>query len=182
MKNKCWLVMLLSLLVFSEATAEEDLNEEVNAFGYPDKSLVAVIEAEESENAIGKAEDIPDCNDEKLIARLQQELLPLLDKGGDTIREKRKVDLTLKNIRNFTQLETANIDSDKDTIAADRIIELKVNQKLRNNDIKVCKADSKVIGLPIYVVMYYEQNILQAEVLNFTNKENPKFVFEKNDN
>ena len=159
------------------ASAEECYDETPNAFGFPDKSLITIIESNEAVITEGGTENMPDCNDAGLLAQLKAQLLPYLETGWSNIRERRKIELTLKNIKNFEQLNTAEITPEKDVVAADRLIELKINQKKRASDIKICKVDSKIIGLPVYTLMYYAGKDLIVEVLNFSAKENPQFIF-----
>ncbi len=178
MINKSGLLFAISLCLAPFAVSAEDSdNEPLNSFGYPDQNVVMVIEANEKADSEGESVNMPDCNNPDLLAQLKELLLPYLDKGWNNIRERRKIDLTMKNIRNFETLNLSEIDVKKDTVVADRVMELKINQKKRASDIKICKVDSKVIGLPVYTLMYYEGENLTVEVLNFTAKNNPKFVF-----
>ena len=191
MIKKSWLFLVVGLFFFAlnvqaqEAEVDSSKNandaekEELNAFGYPYKSFVTTIEAQEKEVTEGQAVNMPDCNDPRILEQLRSALLPYIDNGDTTIINHRKVNLMLKNINKMVEIDHDGIDTSKTNAVADRVIELKINMKKHIKDIKICKSDNQVMKLSeFYIIMYYNNNgnDLIVEVLNFTSK-NPMFVF-----
>lgn len=159
------------------STDDDGAEEELNAFGYPAKSFVTEIQAKEQKVTEGQAVSMPDCNDPRLLQQLRDNLTPYVDNGDTTIINRRKVDLVLKNINKMTPIDYADIDTSKTNAVADRVIELKINMKKHIEDIKICKSDSSIMKLSeFYVLMYYTNDDLTVEVINFANK-NPTFTF-----
>ncbi len=183
---KKWLLLslVLGLLCYPFAlSAQEDSTdveneEELNAFGYPDKELVTVIESNETTPIKGESANMPNCNDPKLLEQLKASLVPYLNESDKTIRNQRKSKILLKNIRNFTELNPSEVNPKDDTPAANRLIEIKINHRKNNEDVKICKISNQAVGLNFYMIMYYIEDKLAVELVNFSGN-NPSFVFEK---
>lgn len=151
---------------------------ELNAFGYPDKELITIIESDKATSLKREVVDMPDCNDAKLFEQLKASLRPYMNENDKTISNRRKISIIMKNIKNFVELNTAEVNPKDDMPAANRLIEIKINFRKNNEDIKVCKMSSKAIRTSFYTIMYYIEDKLVVELVNF-NSENPSFVFEK---
>jgi len=175
-KNWSFVLMLATWSAFALA-AEADEVEEVNAFGYPDRNVVKVIESKASQSVPEKV--MPDCNDEEILQQIKKFVESLIDSADTTIIGRRRNVLVLKNIKNFAPIDISATNSKNDTPVADRIIELKINNKLNESEIKACKLDSKIIGAPIYTVMYNNGAELKVEVLNLVKENNPVFGLTK---
>lgn len=157
----------------------DDINDsELNAFGYPDKELVTIIESHINEPRKGQNVDMPDCNDPLLLEQIRANIAPLLATDDTSIRKRRRIHILMKNIKDFKELKSSEIDFKKDTAAADRLIEIKINNRKNNEDIKVCKLEKNIVELTFYVIMYYIDDKLAVELVNFASP-NPVFVFEK---
>ena len=186
MKKLFLFAFLLPLFVSAPVMAQEtdattdEQNEELNAFGYPDKSLVKIIEnndVEEKETV--RTHDLPECDDETLLAQVRQTIEPLIHFEGSTIHSRRKTVLTLKNVDNFVTLPSEDIDATHHTAAAARLIELKINNHLSAADIEICQSDNPILGSKIYLALYPTQDgKTQVEILNFLKDRIPSFIFQ----
>lgn len=183
MLKKGLLLFVLGLMFYPFclwAQEDEEDSIELNAFGYPDKELVTIIENDNTSHASGQRDDMPDCNDPQLLEQIKDVLIPYISQEDKSIRNRRHTRLVMKNIKNFTEINSAEIDIKKDVMAADRLVEVKINFKKRNEDIKICKSDNKVLNIELYLMMYYIDKNLIVELVNLTT-ENPKLVFQKSD-
>lgn len=184
LKRGLLLSFILGLLCYPFAlSAQEDNTDdeneaELNAFGYPNKELVTVIESNEKAPLKGESADMPDCNDSKLLKQLRTNLMPYMDESDKTIRNQRKMRILLKNIKNFIELNSSEVNPKNDKPAANRLIEIKINSRKNNEDIKICKMSNHAVDLNFYTIMYYVEDKLVVELINFNNKS-PSFVFEK---
>ena len=169
-------LIALTLLWFPIVAAAQEAQEEVNAFGYPDKSLVKVIEV----NQISKETKInpkPECNDSKLAALAREAVKPYIKDEQQSIYKKRKNQLILKNIDNFAELELKDINPDNNRKVAGRIVELKINNHLDDANIKVCQTESTELRAKLYLVMYDDKDEVRVDVINIADNANPSFIY-----
>ena len=171
-----YLMALAFLAISNVALAQESEQEELNAFGYPDKSLVTVIEAKQISNG-AKVNPKPECNNHKLSVLAQNTIKPLLDNEQKSIYEKRKFKLILKNVDNFVSLDINDISPTQNYKVAGRIVELKINNFLDDENIKVCKTQSPELDATLYLVMYDEGEKVRVDIVNFTDRLIPSFIF-----
>ena len=119
MKNLA--ILFLSLLFASEVYAQKinldalpkakkvdikdveiEPEEEVNAFGFPHKSFVTKIDNKNREHIANTKVNVkPKCNDARLIEQVRKLLEPYISNNSTSINERRKVQLTLRNIADF---------------------------------------------------------------------------------
>lgn len=197
--NKYLALFVLSVFLSQSAAAEEKIvpaagnenlpiitsgNEtdddimETNAFGYPDKNLVTIIENTTTDEG-AHINPKPDCHNAKLVSEAQAVLQPYIDTNAQTISDKRKIKLVLKNIDNFTPLDIKQVGIEQNPIVAARMIELKINNRLSEQNIKICQSDNPVLSAKIYLIMYDDGDNVKVEILNFANKTIPSFIFSK---
>lgn len=180
MKSKAFCFIFSAIFFCGTAFSQEELAIKENAFGYPEGEIISIITNNptiKENNKSSLVEMMPDCNDENLVAKIKEELKPyLLQNENVSIYDYRRRQLIIKNIKNFTIIDAKNINIKEDMAAADRVIELKISERIPREDIKICKAFNKITGYNIYIVMYFQKQRLIAEVVNFTNKE--KIFFE----
>ncbi len=159
-------------------SSEDVLEEEkVNIFGYPDESMVEIIDNRSNDITSGRTADMPSCDDSRLMTQVQDFLAPYLKSEQGTAIEKRRIALLRKGLRKFNELTTDKITPQEDLAAADRLIELKINNKLATRDIKICRSALQNEKSNIYLVMYFANNRLVIELLNFLRLEELKFDF-----
>ena len=184
MKKLFLFALLLPLFAFAPVMAQEtdetsaEGQEELNAFGYPDKSLVTIIENHNVEDTV-RTHDLPECDNEALLTQVRQTIEPFIHFEGSTIHSRRKTVLTLKNIDNFVILPPEDIDAKNHAAAAARVIELKINNHLSASDIEICQSDNPILGSKIYLALYpTEGSQTQVEILNFLKDKIPSFIFQ----
>lgn len=183
----CFLLFCLGVFpawaedVISDSNTKETTaiteEEKLNAFGYPDKSLVAIIDNTPS-NDNDQLAAMPSCDNPKLIEQVLKVLQPYLQNDQGTIIEKRRIALLRKRLHKFVDLDSEVISPKEDLAAADRLLELKINNKLNYRSIRLCRSDLARAKNNVYLVMYFADNKLMVEILNFTNGEELKFNFE----
>ena len=118
----------------------------------------------------------PKCN-HKLSVLAQNTIKPLLDNEQKSIYEKRKFKLILKNVDNFVSLDINDISPTQNYKVAGRIVELKINNFLDDENIKVCKTQSPELDATLYLVMYDEGEKVRVDIVNFTDRLIPSFIF-----
>ena len=158
----------------------EEQEEELNAFGFPNKSLIKIIESTENDEAVVRSHPLPECNNDALLKQVRKTVSKYIDFDGTTILTKRNALLTLKNIDNFIILPQENVGASKHSIVAARLIELKINNHITKENIEICQSDNPVLKTKLYLVMYpSEQGKTNVEILNFAKDIVPTFVFEE---
>lgn len=174
--------LVLALILCSPALAQEsdDTEEavETNAFGYPDKSLVKVIEGVDVKGH-AKINPKPDCDNPKLAAAAQETLRPLIHSAYQSIADKRRTQLVLKNTDNFTPLPLSELTPANHRRAAGRVLELKINGHLGEENIMVCQSDNPILSAKLYLVIYDDGDDVRVDIVNFNTKNIPSFIFNK---
>ncbi len=165
----------LSHTVLAQGTTPET-DEETNAFGYPDKSLVAIIENTSTKSA-NKINAKPDCANKQLMQTAQDSLKAFLNIPSRTITNKRRHDLVLKNIANFTDLPIKDININLHRSVAARLVELKINKHLTDDNIKICQSDNPILSTKIYLVIYDKEDDVVVEIINFQKELKPSFIW-----
>lgn len=170
--------LVLALLLSSPAFAQETEDEAVktNAFGYPETKPIKIINGNVPKGASSLTPK-PDCDNPQLAEQAQKALIPFINAPFQTIAEKRKTSLILKNADNFTPVELKDINTENHRRVAGRLVELKINNHLSDNNIKVCQSDNPVLSAKLYLVMYDVGDKVRVDIINFSNKNVPSFVF-----
>lgn len=170
----------LAIAADNGSTADDgtSVKDEVNAFGYPDKTIIHIID-NSNKPTDNRRVDMPDCNNPKLITQVKERLKPYLTISGRSIVDKRRIALMRKSLDNFEEIASQEINRQRDLAAADRLLELKINEHLDENSIKICHNPNMAKGGNVYLVMYYTGDKLIVDVLNFTAEKNTKFEFQQ---
>lgn len=175
--------LVLALVLWTPALAQEsgDKDEavETNAFGYPDKSLVKIIENSDV-RGYAPVNPKPECNVPELAAAAREALRPFIHSDNQSIADKRNNRLILKNTDNFTLLPLSEITPAQYRRVAGRILELKINNNLGDENIKVCQSDNPVLSAKLYLIIYDDGNDVKVDIINFSAKNIPSFIFDKN--
>ena len=173
-----YLTALLFGLFLPAAVAAQEISgeEETNAFGYPDKSLVRVIENSFASKG-APVNPKPECDNRRLTDLARKTLEPYIAAQNRTIVERRRTRLILKNTDNFIPLDIAEVSPQNHRRLAGRLIELKINNHLANDNFKICQSDNPILKTKIYLLMYDDGEQVRTEIINFTDKNIPQFVF-----
>jgi hypothetical protein len=179
------LILSTTLMLSATAWATEtptpetgdDSTIETNAFGYPENNVVAVIETANSEQ---NTETLlkPDCQDRLLIEQTQNYLRSYFMDASPNIADRRQNKLALKNIDNFTELSQDDVNINTHRVVAARLVELKINQHVKDAQIKICQSNNPILQSRVYLVMYDENNQVRVEIVNLHKGQNPSFLFE----
>ena len=157
---------------------EIEPEEEVNAFGFPHKSFVTEIDNKNREYIADTIVNVkPECNDARLVEQVRKILEPYISNDRTSINERRKVELTLRNIADFEDVKLDNMNGNNNPLIAAKIIELKINGGVESKNIKVCYNTNPVSENQLYLVMYDAGSQIIVEILNFLEKEAPRFIF-----
>ncbi len=164
--------------VFAAATCYGSEEIETNVFGYPLNEPIMVIDntsAPASLKNLPKS-SLPECNNPDLLNAVKQHIAPVVGQNNPNIIEKRKFDLLLKNITDFREINIDELSPQKYRPAAAKVIELKINDRITESEIKACRSQSPEIKDTIYVIVYNLQGQIWVSVIS-NNRKLPDFVF-----
>ena len=114
----------------------------------------------------------PSCEDENLIKQVQDVVAVFLQKNPPrNIRERRSRLLTVKNIADFEPVDVASFIPAVNYNVADRLIMLKMNNRLQNEELRLCVEKTAVSGegTRIYLLMVAAADGVEVEIVNFQN-------------
>lgn len=174
---KKYLAALLFLLsgalpVYAQDTVPE---EDTNVFGYPDKTVVAIIEQQKQKTKVAPNPK-PACDDETVLRQVRETLRPYISTKGKSIAEKRRSRLLMKNIDDFTELNVDDVMPKTYPQLAGRMIELRINNALTNHNFKICQSNSPELKVRFYLLMYDDGANVKVDIINFSRREIPNFV------
>ncbi len=113
----------------------------------------------------------PKCNDSELISLVKERV--------DTFQQKnppansyqyRKQRLTVKNISDFEPLDIRSFKPSSNYKVADRIITLKINGRIPEDLLRLCRGADKVAENSVYLLMYPEDGKITVDIINFQNQ------------
>ena len=177
--KKYLIAFVLSLVAFV-ANAKEDFYamDKTNAFGYPDKELVKIIEAEPLAKSAVKVSPKPLCNDKKLTDKVRKTLVSYIDDGALKVADKRRNKLIVKNLDNFEHLAIDNDKSKMPRVVAAKLIELKINKHIGDENIMICKTTNQALRTNVYLFIYDDvDNGVVVDVVNLVSDTTPQFVW-----
>jgi DNA gyrase/topoisomerase IV subunit B len=79
------------------------------------------------------------------------------------------VKVTLENIEDAMEMDNRVIKA--------RITELKINNKLQNQNIKICQSENPILKNKLFILMYDDGDNVKAEILNLSTSKTPSFHF-----
>lgn len=148
--------LIWPLMVWGQVNAVEEmptLVEENPAFENPDEAL-------------GKAEEItmPPCNDDKLYQKILGEVRAFLtDDGEISVMTQRRNALIRANIAGFEEVPATNFSPETDNNTANALITLKINKKVKAEDIRLCHQTGEG---NLYVILYPYQDNIKGHIIN----------------
>jgi hypothetical protein len=98
---------------------------------------------------------------------------------SQTITNKRRHDLILKNVANFEELKIADIDLKLNRAVAARLVELKINNHISDSNIKICQSDNPILSTNLYLIIYDKGDDVIVDIVNFQRDLKPSFVWPK---
>jgi len=158
-----------------EQNAEGD---RFNAFGVPE-TVVGIVESKTEETETAEIR-FPDCGDELLMAETRRLIDEnQLQKKAGNIYESRRRKLIAKNIKNFENVDISSFKPQDNYEVADRMITLKINEKVPGEAFRICKGNNELIGREIFLLMYPQAEKIAVEILNFSSSEPLRFFYVK---
>ncbi len=128
--------------------------------------------------------ELPSCHNPVLLQKVRETIKAYgLKNPPQNIIDRRKQTLLLKNLDGFVLVDNENFTSKDDFRTAGRLVTVKINNGLTDNDVKVCKSSSSGAGSNIYLLIYpYDEKAYTVEIINFVppqlgRVENLQFLF-----
>ena len=122
----------------------------------------------------------PSCSDEGMIQAVLQKIQEYNQAESlNSIREVRRRDLLVKNLRSFVPVVPDNFTDKDDFHTANRLITLKINQGMEDSDFTLCKSAGTGEDYNIYLLIYRPENqaAVTVEIINFLPPEKSGEVF-----
>ncbi len=122
----------------------------------------------------------PVCSDEGMIQAVLQKIQEYNQNESDnSIREVRRRNLLVKNLRSFVPVVPDNFTDADDFRTANRLITLKINQGMEDTDFTLCKSAGSGEDYNIYLLIYRPKNQSSpiVEIINFLPPEKSGEVF-----
>ena len=155
MKKVCFF-FLLSLLTFPAYAEDVDFVSDTEQLGH-----IRSIEK-------------PKCSDEDFQAKVINAAKTYMEKANiNSTISKRKKTLKLAGFKSFTPVSVKGFTPDDDYHTANALITIKINERVAEEDIILCK-QSNVDKNPVYVLVFPYLNNFKGYVINLDEK-NPDY-------
>lgn len=178
-------LLLCALSVAGSAYAEEPAAVQAENFApvpVADENA-AVDEFSRPNEELGQIEEIkrPSCVSAHFQNKVLAVIQDILNKDVDdsTIALRRK-HLLLAHLNSFEEVSAAGFSAETDENVADALIMLKINQKIPEKDIVVCR-QSSAVEKPLYVMLYPYIDNYKGVVINMNrytgSREEVSFIY-----
>lgn len=122
----------------------------------------------DEDEQLGQISDItpPECSSPQLFAKVRERIFQYMD--GLTAKStlaKREKALILANLGNFSEVSVEDFIPKTDYDTANALIMIKINEKIPEKDILLCK-QNKSAGEPLYLVIYPYADNYQGYIIN----------------
>lgn len=123
----------------------------------------------------------PVCDD----AAFKQKVMATIENYFDkqelmTSIANRKKMLKLKGLHDFENVDVSTFQPEQNYVVSKALIELKINKRLKDDDILLCRQRGKV-SMPVYVVAYQENGRYRVHLVNLddhvTDYEKISFIY-----
>ena len=173
-------VALVMLLWSSYSAAQDNATAEVeyNAFGVPNQ-VVRSISANSSEPNSRTIEI--DCNNVELLNQVRQKINSLQTEEENIVKHRRRL-LALKHIEKFSHLSVKDFVPKDNYRVANRIITIKINNGLKDEDLQLCVSSNPILSRKVYLLIYTLEDKKYVEIINYTapsSSEEPFIIYEK---
>lgn len=114
-------------------------------------------------------EDIPACDDARLISRLLANSRAYMALNPpSTVLEKRTQKIISRNMDKFAEISADNFKISEDFNVASKIVTVKINQGLEPNRMRLCKSTSEGVTSNVYFLVYDNYGRITVDVINFS--------------
>lgn len=117
---------------------------------------------------LGQIRDItpPQCSSPQLLAKVRERIFQHMDAlTAKSTLAKREKALILANLGEFSEVSVENFNPETDYNTANALIMLKINEKIPESDILLCR-QNKAADRPIYLVIYPYADNYQGYIIN----------------
>ncbi len=169
--------LMVHPLQAAENDATEAVSEPVSAIGEEiiavpslDDDIVGLDTTVEPEPEIVSVAKpvLPTCGDEELKKLVLAKVSAYhKEHPVSSILEKRRQALLYKNLKQFTEVQTEGFTSKDDFNVANKLLMVKINNGLDNNELRLCKNSGQGIAEDIYLLIYPYAYDIRVSILNF---------------
>ena len=111
---------------------------------------------------------LPTCNDPKMIEMVFNRIKEYQStEKVENIVEKRHQILILKDVTSFHEEFASGFNSKNNFFVANKLIMLKINQGLTDNQIRVCQSSSQGLASQLYLIIYPENYEVRVDIMNY---------------
>lgn len=165
------------------SAAENSPAPKLNSFGTSEETIQIINNQDGGE--IRLAPEIsprkPTCENPMLLTQVHQAVSAWQQKSpAENIYDRRARLLTIKNIRSFAAVDVESFVPADNYKVADRMITVKINERLSNQDLQLCVSNNPILKDKIYLLLRpLNDDTVGVDVLNYpgTEKSPISFVF-----
>lgn len=126
---------------------------------------LSVVSATAAENTTSS---MPSCNDPRMLELVADKISGIYaDHPSQSILEKRNQQLTLRNLHDFSEQKVADYITPKFRNIANQIMTVKMNDGLRNEDLRLCRTRETTTLPAIYLLIHPQSGTYIVDILNF---------------
>ena len=128
------------------------------------------FENPEDELKVKTQANVPSCADSDLLEKVQDEIKTFQNKQPtNSSLEKRRKALIRANIKGFESVDATNFVPETDYNVANALIMLKINDKIKAEDITLCRQTGQG---NLYLIMYPFQDKIKTHIINLDVMDN----------
>ena len=127
---------------------------------------------------------LPSCDDKKLIEQTREFVIEYYTKNiSQNVFDRRRKHFVIKNIDKFAQENIANYKTEKQRPVSDVLINLKINKGIIDENLKLCKNNSKnKEASDVYLIIHPENTGYRVHIVNlkldYNVEEDVSFVYQ----
>lgn len=144
-----WVLLLCGLCCLSfKALAEEDFAD--------------------SPAAVPVLLSLPECNDAKLKDLVREKIVShFASTNRRSLVDQRRQKLLLRNLEQFKEISVASFPRKENYWVADNILMTKINDGLKDEDLRLCRSSFSGRIAPIYLLLHPENYQRVVDIINF---------------
>lgn len=180
--GRLYLLLGTLILLFPAAGMASGMSEETDAKNmlsaedgfFQNEDIISDIDKTNPEfyhesEQLGQLKDItpPACSSPELYAKIRERILAYTDTitAKSTLAKRQKA-LILANLGGFSNVSVENFKPETDYNAANALIMIKINEKIPEDDIILCRQNQATKGTPMYVVVYPYADNYRGYIIN----------------
>lgn len=180
--GRLYLLLGTLILLFPAAGMASGMSEETDAKNmlsaedgfFQNEDIISDIDKTNPEfyhesEQLGQLKDItpPACSSPELYAKIRERILAYTDTitAKSTLAKRQKA-LILANLGGFSNVSVENFKPETDYNTANALIMIKINEKIPEDDIILCRQNQATKGTPMYVVVYPYADNYQGYIIN----------------